>query len=234
MTTAIYRGPERGYSLSDDDVIWLARAFVGEFEGHLSRKNAQWHFWCWMDRFLLWKGARSLSSFVDLLRSHSSAINPIWMVAGEKKCENMARKECALNLIARRHRMCGLSIKELQHNGAYGFALEAQAGTLERPTGRAIYDFASCEMVGDQHRPCTGISVDGQCFLTFDCLSAKEQAALIRNPDGSLPAAVSLGTPVASIAKTAVGLLFGAVVIWALWTLKPWARLTGGRRSNAR
>jgi hypothetical protein len=237
-TVAIYRGPTRGYSLTDDDVLWLARGFVGEFEGHLTRKNAQWHFWCWMDRFLLINGGwlKDNRSFYDFIRSHSQAINPIWMTPGSAKCASSSTGACAPDKIARRARMCSLGISQLQSYGSakapvYQWALEAQAGTLERPTSAALYNFAACNAIKENQsdRPCPGIDVDGQCFIIHDCFMGKYDGSLKMNDDGSLPDAVSLGIATKTIGKTVVAVLFGVVVVWAIWTLKPWKRGKKGK-----
>lgn len=228
-TVAIYRGPTKGYSLTDTDVLWLARAFVGEFEGHLTRKNAQWHFWCWMDRFLLINGKwlTTGADFYEFLRSHSQAINPIWMTAGAEKCANSSKGACDPLRITRRHKMCDLTVGQLESYGVYKWALEAQVGTLERPTSQPLYNFAACENIrlyqGD--RPDYGINVDGQCFITRDSWMNKYDGALVRNPDGSIPGAVTTGLTVKKLGISALGVIFGAAVLWAIWKLKPWKRL---------
>ena len=78
--SAIYRGPTRGYQLTDDDVLWLARGFVGEHGKDCTRDEARALFHSWMDRFLLvnaiWLKKRF--SFVQLLRAHSQALKKSW------------------------------------------------------------------------------------------------------------------------------------------------------------
>lgn len=218
-TVAIYRGPTKGYSLTDTDVLWLARALVGEAGEDCTRREAEFHFWCWMDRFLLVRG-RWLTEgweFHSLLRAHSQAINPLWMTPGEGQCAAHP-SDCSADRIARRARVCSYSAAQLQSFGVYAFALAAQNGTLDRPTAQTLYDFAACSLVERQGRPCSGINVAGQCFLPYDCLKDSEKKAVV-------PGNVEMGTTVKTLGISALGVIFGAAVLWAIWKLKPWKRL---------
>jgi hypothetical protein len=211
---AIYRGPKKSYSLTGDDVLWLARAFVGEFEGHQTRKNACVHFWCWMDRFLLVQGKWMTTGmeFWEFLRSHSQAINPIWMKPGEEKCAGKTTGPCDQASIARRHRMCALQPEDMKK--AYAWALEAQEGKLEQVSSEVYYDFAACANIKkyQSYRPCPGDNFDGQCFLPWDCLTDSERKKI-------LPGRVELGTQLTTVGIGLGGVLFAAAVGWAIYTL---------------
>ena len=76
----IYRGPTRGYQLTSEDVLWLARGFVGEHGDNCTRDEARALFDSWMDRFLLVNAVwlRSRYSFTQLLRAHSQALKASW------------------------------------------------------------------------------------------------------------------------------------------------------------
>lgn len=203
--------------MTSDDVLWLARGFVGECGEDCTREEAQWHFWSWMDRFLLWRGAAKLPTFAALLRSHSQALNPLWMTVGEGKCAQFP-DDCSTARIARRQYVCSLSPSQLQGFGVWTYAVEAAEGKLLRPVKEPIYDFASCELVAKQGRSCTGYSYRGQCFLPFDCLKTSERAAVLEGEVSGYPTSGAL------LKTVAVG-GFLAAVGWALWTLKPWERL---------
>ncbi len=211
--TAIYRGPTRGYQLTSEDVLWLARAFVGEAGEDCTRKEASALFWCWMDRFMLVNG-RWLTegwSFAALLRAHSQPINPLWADANTSLC--LAHPEaCTSEKLARRAYIRSLSVSKLQSLGAYQRALEAQEGTLERAVGSATYDFAACSLTAKQGRPCPGISIGGNCFLTYECLKEDEKKSIIAGE-------VKIGTSTKTLGISALGVIFGAVVLWAAWTL---------------
>jgi hypothetical protein len=210
---AIYRGPKRGYTMTDKDVLWLARAFVGEAGKDITRKEAQWHFWAWMNRFHLWSYSNAhFKKFYELIRAHSQAVNPIWMKPGEEKCASSNTGDCSPERIARRHKMCSLTPEQLLEWGVWAFAKEAQDGTLDDPAGEPVYDFATCERVSNQGRPCNGINVGDQCFLTFECLKPGERDAII-------PGEVEVDWSVKKIGVTAGVLLFGLTVGWAIYTL---------------
>jgi hypothetical protein len=199
VSAAIYRGPTRGYTLTDDDVMWLARAFVGECGEDCTRKEAEYHFYCWLDRFLLMRG-RWLAegwSFEQLLRAHSQPINPLWATAGANKClqhDPDGVDECSPQRIARRAQIRNMTVGRLSSLGVYQYALDAQAGKLKRRYAAPLYDFAARGLVEKQNRPCFGVLVGGQRFLPYECLTASDQKMVLKNPNGSL-AKVEGGIP---------------------------------------
>lgn len=212
---AVYRGYKKGYALTDTDVLWLARAFVGEFEGNQTRRNAAVHFWCWMQRFLFVNGIwmKRGDDFWEFLRAHSQAINLIWMTAGEKKCANSSTGACSPESIKRRHRICALGPGDMKK--AYAWALEAQAGTLEHEPSKVYYNFAACSAIkkNQKWRPCPGDDFDGQCFLGYECLSENEHKSIY-------PGEVTIvGAVEKSIGWTIAGLVTAGLVGWAIYTL---------------
>jgi hypothetical protein len=213
---AIYRGPKRGYVMTDDDVLWLARALGGEAGTDITETEAAWHFWCWMDRFHLWKYSDThFKEFWDLIRHHSKAVNDDWMHPGEKRCADVPA-DCKPDKIKYREYWCSQSPAQLQKSGLWALAKKAQDGKLDRPTGEPILDFAACWLVAKQGRPCTGYAVgpkgEEQCFLSKTCLKKDELAAIL---DGD----VRVEWGVEKIGWTAVGLLFATGVGWAIYTL---------------
>lgn len=235
-TTAIYRGPNIGYSLTNDDMIWFARALGGETWGGADREDAKWHFWSWMDRFQLVRGNWQHSDGVPLegqfgsklVQYHSQAVSPKWLSLDGEKCKKYP-SNCKPDMMKNRAKWSVRTQEQLVNDGMWKYAVEAQEGTLERPTAEAMYDFAACSYVATQGRPCTGLAFGGQCFLTLNCLKADELKSLVKNKDGSLPSAVITGITPSTIGKTVLGVLFGAAVVWALWILKPWERGKRGK-----
>lgn len=217
---ALYRGPisGSGYSLTDDDVLWLARGFVGEAGQDCSRKEAAYHFWCWMNRRMLMKAWWNTAPFWKLLRAHSQPLNEIWSVVGGEKCAHSSTGMCAPERIAHRKWVQSLTVSQLKALGVYQYAVDAQMGDLERPTSTNIYDFGECGWVASQGYPCTGINIDGECFLTYECLKPDQQRSVVKG-------SVEFGEPVKKLGISALGVIFGAAVLWALWKLEPWKKL---------
>ena len=213
---AIYRGPRRGYTMTDEDVLWLARALGGEAGGDINENEAAWHFWSWMDRFHLWKySAENFKEFWRLLRNHSKAINPAWMTPGEKKCAEHP-EDCKANKIQYREYWCSRTPEQLQKMGLWQLAKKAQDGEIDRPVGEPIPDFAACWLVAKQGRPCLGHRVgpkdEEQCFLPISCLKEGEKSAII-------PGDVRVEWGVKKIGITGGVLLFALTVGWAVYTL---------------
>lgn len=225
--TAIYRGPNAGYAMTHEDALWFGRALTGEVGPDATREQAQWHFWTWMDRFHLWSSSKWQGptgiprdgAFGPLLiQYHSKAVSPYWLVEGRGGCAQYP-EDCKPEKLAYRNRLARLTQAEMERSGVWKHAQEALNGTLERPTGEALYDFAACSLTGAQGRPCSGYDVDRQCFLPYRCLRSKDVSNLVKNADGTLPDAVTLGTPVVNVVRTTVGVLFAAALAWAAWTL---------------
>jgi hypothetical protein len=189
---AIYRGPRRGYKLTDDDVLWLARAMVGEAGEGINEQEAAALFHCWMDRLHLVNARWSQEgwSLRQLIQAHSQPVNPLWIDPDGSKCRQHPQY-CTAAHIARRKRIQGLSRAQLEQIGSWRFALMAQAGDLPRTIAEPTYDFAACSLTGKQSRPCKGIDLGGNCFLNYDCLKASEKQQVIPGEvvvEGVIPA----------------------------------------------
>jgi len=177
---AIYRGPTKGYSLTDSDVLWLARAFVGEAGKDVTEREASALFYCWMDRFLLVnaKWLQSGWSFEQLLRAHSQPINPKWIDPSDTLCQKYPN-QCTPSAIARRQYISTLSIDKLKKMGVWNYAIKAQQGDLERVIEEPTYDFAACSLTAKQNRPNKGINIGGNCFLVYSSLKASEKKQVL-------------------------------------------------------
>ena len=178
--SVIYRGPTRSYELTDTDVLWLARGFVGEHGEKCTRFEASALFASWMDRFLLVNGPwlKSGQDFSELLRAHSQPLNPIWADPGSAKCLKYPQY-CTPKDIKRRKRISSLSKTQLAKYGVWEFAVDAQQGRLSRPIQESCYDFAAASLVEKQKRPCNGINLEGTRYLTYDCLKVSEQKGVV-------------------------------------------------------
>lgn len=211
---AIYRGPERGYTLDYADVLWLARGLVGEGGENISRTTAAWHAWSWLERLLLDTRFRSWS-YGKMVENHSQALSPLWLDPDSAKCKQFP-DDCKGTRLARRERMRSLSESQLRGYGVWQLAEEFQAGTLDCPYSEPMYDFAACSLTRKQSRPCAGVEQAGQCFLPYRCLKSGEKATVI-------PGTVDLEVNPFDIPKKLGGwmwipvVLAGGYLAWKLW-----------------
>ena len=179
---ATYRGPHRGYELTDEDVLWLARAFVGEAGNNVTPEEASALFHCWLDRLLLVKGKWANKwSLADMIRAHSQPCNPKWTNPSPALCAKHPT-HCTPAKIRRRKQIQALTVAKLEKIGAstsvYALALKAQDGSLGRTIDEPTYDFAACSLTKKQSRPNPGINVGGNCFLPYSSLKPKEAKAV--------------------------------------------------------
>lgn len=172
----IYRGHKKAYTLTSNDVLWLARGFYGETGIDGSRKELAAFFWTWLARLLLMK--TSIKTLADEVMWHSKALSPMWRTPGEGKCVQYP-DDCQPNHIAHRAKSRSLTQAQLTKMGLYGIALEAQAGMLRQPFDEPTYDFAACSLVERQGRPCTGYNINKACFLPYKCLKGSEPQSVI-------------------------------------------------------
>lgn len=214
---AIYRGPEKGYVLDDNDVLWLARAFVGEAGEDCDERDAGALFHCWMDRFHLVRARWNTEGwpFVRLLTAHSQPVNDLWIDPDGEKCR--AHPEaCTASRIARRKYIQGLTQADLERIGVWDLALAAQDGSLPRTIAEPTYDFAACSLTSKQGRPCPGTNINGNCILTYECLKDGEREDVIPGTvtvEGSVAQQVVTGGAVAG-GIGALLLAIGAGVAW--------------------
>ena len=206
---SVYRGPTRGYKLTETDVLWLARAFIGEAGYHVTGTHAAWLFWAWIGRFLLldarWN--RAGWDFTRFLQSHSQPINPLWTDAHGEKCQRYP-KYCTQAHLQRRREIQSLTVEELRELGVYQLALDAQNGELEDPYIKPLYDFAACSLTRKQNRPDPGIDVGGNCFLPFHSLKPGERAMVITDDDGRPYTVSRTWTPPSRVWFLAVPIMF--------------------------
>jgi len=97
------------YQLTDDDVIWAARAAACEGGG---REGPAATLWAWTQRFAAPNYRRNYPTLRRLVQAHSQPINPIWRRDGSK-CRPGARyhgsEHCAPHRLARRDRCAQMS-----------------------------------------------------------------------------------------------------------------------------
>jgi hypothetical protein len=90
----IVRKDGRAYTLTQNDLLWAARA--AKYEGGSPAAS----LWAWAWRFMV-NGSGS-GSFANLVRAHSQPVNPLWDEATDEKCiANPDR--CTPAALARRH-----------------------------------------------------------------------------------------------------------------------------------
>jgi len=224
VTIAIYRGPDRGYSLTYNDVLWLARGFVGEAgeaKGACSKDEARWLFWTWMNRFLLMPAAKWNNwDFWELVYWHSQALSPKWDDPTDEGC--LAHpSHCTPNKIARRARIRSKTQAQLEAAGVWQFALDAQAGKLSRPWGAAlVYDFEACTQAKAGTK-----NVGENCFYRFDELPAWQKALVARGDRVEVwPSSMTL----AKATGIAVAGILTGYCAWLAWDSRP--RRRGRRR----
>jgi len=113
MTRYVYYGPDENphqeLVFSDDDLLWLGRAFVGEHgDGKEDWKFCGYFVWAMINRYLLHRGNQHWPSFKYMLRAFSQPINPRWMKGGKfvKKYPNS--KMCTPQRLKQREGYCRL------------------------------------------------------------------------------------------------------------------------------
>jgi hypothetical protein len=223
----LYRGPKRGYKLTEEDRTILAAAIWGEAGPNPSEAEAAANCWGLMMRFMLvdriW--LKSGWTFGKFIRAFSQPTNPLWLDPNGKKClQSPAR--CTPSQIARRQMIqaylepamttddgwAGLSVKVPL---ATQFAQRFVDGDLDNPFPEPVYDFAACFLTQKHKdigiRPGVGLNIDNQCFLTYSDLNAEEKSDVI-------PGRVHSGAAAHASALTylAIGTAAGAAAwIWA-------------------
>ena len=162
LRTTYYLASDRSkkYTLTDMDILWLARSLWGEGGNPIGRREASAVAWCMMNRFLMWPKGR-WRTFTEFMRAFSQPINPLWTDPTSSKC--IAHPEaCTSDRIARRRRIQGAAWDDLPFSAklyATGFA----QGNLFQVLPDDVVDFAACKVVRNQGK--VGIDVGGNCFL---------------------------------------------------------------------
>lgn len=122
------------YHLTQDDLLWLGRAIVGEAGDNPSRRSAAAIAWALAQNFALIPSSRGgvprFSTFTGLVRAYCQPVNPSWSVAGDGKCLEIP-SACTPAHIARRARISSLSWNQL--GAVQGYVQDFAAGRLENP-----------------------------------------------------------------------------------------------------
>jgi len=208
---AIYRGPTKGYQLTNADIEWLARSMWGEASNTTGRLAVAWSH---INRFLLinFKWMQAGWSFKKYVQNHSQPINPSWRRDGhfcKPGGQYYGKPECAEKLLARRDKFQTQAVPASIMRLAQEFADGQHPSPFTEPT----YDFAACWLVRKQHRPNTGIEIGGNCHLVYSSLKpgSSELNAVI-------PGEVTVGTPITDKGVGKFGLLIvGALVVYGIY-----------------
>ena len=219
MTAAIYRGPTRGYTLTNDDVEWLARSLWKESGSTEGRIAAAWGM---MHRFLLvrgkWFGSPQAGTkpwtFRQFIRAFSQPVNPDWLETGVKcspGSQYYGTWRCSPERLANRKAAQTTPYPQIPSEPrriAEGFA----EGKIKDPFRHSgpVYDWAACSETGGR-----GISVGNNCFLRLDDLkpSAWERGAII---PGSVRLDQSAGSIMGYTVAGAVAVMLGYGA-WSIW-----------------
>ncbi|MHC4643926.1 MAG: hypothetical protein ACYTBJ_00390 [Planctomycetota bacterium] len=169
-----------------------------------------------MDRLHLWNAVWSQEGWDlhQLIRAHSQPVNPLWLNPDGSKCRKHP-EACTKARLARRRHIQSLTEAQLRTIGAWQLAEAARDGSLPRPISDPIYDFASCSLTGRQNRPCPGVNIGGNCFLTYDCLKPSEKERVIAG-------AVIQDMPVEEVAEKGVPAILALPVGYFLYRLGEW------------
>jgi len=176
---AIFRGPKRAYQFTDSDVEWLARSMWGEASDDEGRIAVCWTH---INRFLLVK-YRWLNegwSFKQYVQSHSQPINPDWRRDG-KFCRPGGKYHgnqtyCNETQLARRDKYQTQPVPAK----IYALAEKFAAGDIPTPFVEPTYDFAACWLTKKQGRPNPGVSIGGNCHLTYSSLKPGEVGGVLK------------------------------------------------------
>lgn len=210
MTRALFRGPTKGYTMTDEDVEWLARSLSRESSSLEGRTAAAWTM---MNRYLLVSGKwlTQNKSFTWFMRAFSQPINPMWAsdgafcALGGKYADSDL---CRPALTAMRDKLQDLSIPVA--SSVYKVANNFAEGKLPNPFKEPTYDFAACSMVANQGRPNTGISVGGNCHLVYSSLKSSEKQNVI---DGEVTLGISSSKVITGTLVATSGVVLGYLTL---------------------
>jgi hypothetical protein len=226
MARALFRGPTKGYRLTDSDVEWLARSMwceeeAGDVEGKLAVA------WTHIQRFLLirYRWLNEGWTFARYLQAHSQPINPEWSSNGvfcRVGGKYYGKAECSSDKLAKRDRCCNDPVPADMLALAESFA----SGEIPNPFPEPTYDFAADWLVKKQGR--SGAILVGSApynaHLTYASLRSDERGGVIPGAvrvEGATFPGTEVPLPPAEIAIPFVGVLLagvGALVAW--WVLR--------------
>ena len=111
----VYHGDGRNSKselrLTDDDILWLCRAFIGEHgRDSFNTRYLGAFVWCMINRYMLHPGNRYWKSFRYMLRRFSQPINPRWMRGGDLARKNKDSPMCSEKRLDRREKLCSLAM----------------------------------------------------------------------------------------------------------------------------
>lgn len=211
--TALYRGPKKGYKLTEADTQMLAKSLWGENKREITEEAAGAVAWAMMYRYLLldWKWMRAGWSFERFITEFSQPVNPDFRYADRPGCQRLP-SHCTPDRLKKRQRIHAASWADIQRirPKAAEYARAFQKGTLRNPFPAPVYNFASDAEIANQGRSEHAFSIGGNSFLPFESLKPDTQRAVL---DGT----VHTGTAAYKAAWAAVAFAaLGAASAWLL------------------
>jgi hypothetical protein len=219
----VFRGPTKGYKLTEKDIEWLARSMWGEASDRDGRIGVAWTH---INRFLLvnYKWLQSGWPFYQYVQGHSQPINPIWREGGSK-CSpgskywdnpTLRAKYCNPTQLSKREEYQTQTVPADIMKLARDFA----DGKIPNPFSEPTYDFAAEWLVENQKRPCIGIligdpSKSRNAHITYNCLTPDEKTAVV-------PGEVTLAASAEDIEKTGVTALLALPIGYVLYKVGEW------------
>lgn len=140
--------------LTDEDMLWLGRAIVGETGG----RNEEWGAavaWALAQNLKLVRRARPITTFTGVTRAYCQPINPKWLDINAEGCRR-APHMCTERHLARRHRYVRMSWDDLPPE-TQRVVQQFQAGTLPNPVSGAVDWHAN-------HFPGATVEIGGNWF----------------------------------------------------------------------
>lgn len=207
--STLFRGPTKGYKMTQTDVEWLARSMWGEAS---TRDGKVAVAWCHMMRFLLVKYVwlQTGWSFTRYMQAHSQPINPEWREDGafcRPGGKYHGTPDCSEHRLRLRDTF-QLTPYDQVPEGDRKLAEAFAEGNVPNPFEVPVYDFAADSRVKKQFstgkRPGVGLLVGGNRFLRYEDLNDQERK-------GVLEGTVDVG--LAAYAPTPVVMSLGAVVL---------------------
>lgn len=103
VANRVITGPTGQYTLTDDDLLWLARAVKGEAESNIAGGTAV----CWalaQNFMLVGRRPPRMTPFSRLVRNYCQPVNPKWDDPNGAACQRNPQA-CTPDKIARRRRL---------------------------------------------------------------------------------------------------------------------------------
>lgn len=173
---AIYRGPTKGYKLTQEDTEWLARSLWGECKGggNPTERDAAAVAWAMIQRFMLmrmkWQWERW--TFAGFIRAFSQPVNPRWLPDAPDSLCPAHPQQCGAGPVSKRRKIQSSTWAEVPAK-CREFAEKFRDGQLASPFGEPIYDFAGCGVTSK------GLNIGGNCFYRYADLSAADKTNVI-------------------------------------------------------